>query len=232
MTENKLLLPQIEILYTQKLPSRQYLFVTGGRAPSVAWLHSAAKQRIIWCIDHGIDICKKANLLPEQLIGDGDSAQKSSWQWAMQAHVPIQQYSPKKDLTDTQLALEIAKRMTPPPFILLTGGFGKRLDHTFSTFFSFAASGINGCMSDQHESIFFVTPDNPLQAFPKKKPMAVSLLPVSTQCKGVSIDGMYWPLRESILKQQYPYAISNELTADAFKVSVRQGILALYLYWK
>ena len=30
------------------------------------------QDRRLWCVDHGLDYCYAANLLPERLIGDGD----------------------------------------------------------------------------------------------------------------------------------------------------------------
>ena len=86
------------------------LLITGGRAPKADWLNQLCDMNNfvkIIAADHGIDSCQNANLTPDLLIGDGDSASASAWQWAAEQHVPTQKYPRAKDYTDTQLALEL-----------------------------------------------------------------------------------------------------------------------------
>ena len=126
----KITLPeQVEI----DIPSSQtktMLIVSGGRAPSLKWLKAIAPDKKICCVDHGIDACKAADILPDFLFGDNDSASSESWDWAETHNVTINKYPREKDLTDTQLAL----LQTAGNNVILTGAFGGRLDHLFSTY--------------------------------------------------------------------------------------------------
>ena len=234
MASNILILPQLAATYACELPEQQFLLVAGGRPPATDWLQQAALHRLLWCIDHGADICRKANIVPQRLIGDGDSATPESWQWASSFSIPIDRYSPKKDLTDTQLALKKLAEEAPGAFVVLSGALGNRLDHTMSAVCSLAASPLNGCMADEQECVFFLHGSSTLSLSLSKHPKAISLLSISEECHGVSIEGVYWPLHGVILKHSFPYAISNELAQGEknCRISLSEGDLAIYVYWE
>ena len=62
--------------------AQEILFVTGGRVPNVDWFKSVASSRKIFCVDKGIEICHVCEIVPNFLIGDFDSANQSSVDWA------------------------------------------------------------------------------------------------------------------------------------------------------
>jgi thiamine pyrophosphokinase len=211
------------------------MLVGGGRAPSGSWFRAAAAGRRLWAIDKGIDICCQQGIVPARLIGDADSADPQAWRWGEMQHIPVERFPTKKDLTDTQLALAAALKALPDCFIILTGAWGGRFDHAFSTIFSFANTVPHGCIADNKEACFFLHDQESLVLQTKKPPLAISLLPLSHSCQGVSINGVYWPLQQACLQQDFPNAVSNVLAADntaqKFKVALRQGCLGLYMVW-
>ena len=234
MASNILILPQLAATYAYELPEQQFLLVAGGRPPAIDWLQQAAQHRLLWCIDHGADVCQMADIAPQRLIGDGDSATPESWKWASTFALSVDRYSPKKDLTDTQLALNKLAEEAPNAFVVLSGALGNRLDHTMSAVCSLAASSLDGCMADERECVFFLHGNSTLSLSLTKRPRAISLLSISEKCCGVSIKGVYWPLHEVILKHSFPYAISNELAQNKkdCQISLHEGDLASYVYWE
>ena len=136
MSEHRFHLPQLTaVSASPAVPQEAGLLVSGGRAPDVRWLREAAQGRRLIAVDHGLDACQKAGLRPASLIGDGDSASPLAWQQAKASGIPIHAFPPEKDDTDTQLALTIAQEEGMPA-ALLTGVFGGRFDHAYSTIFS------------------------------------------------------------------------------------------------
>ena len=223
-------LPQV--IVSSDIPSEGYLtIIAGGRAPESNWLKSAAHGSSVWVADHGIDICKSACITPARIIGDGDSASGAAWKWGHGLGVPMEEYPAKKDYTDTQIALIRAKELAPNYQVLLTGAFGGRFDHAFSTIFSFASSGLNGCISDDKESCFFLNDGESLSFDIIQKPLAISLLPMTKECTGVTSAGLYWPLTDAILHQSYPDAVSNVPVEDSIHISIDKGTLAVYFVW-
>ncbi len=232
METNTIHLPQVSLSFEHSIPGRQYLLVAGGRPPAPAWLMNAAKSRYLWCIDHGIDCCKSAGLLPLHLFGDGDSASPEAWQWAEKQDIPIEKYKRDKDYTDTQLALEYVSH-DQDSLAVLTGCFGKRFDHFYSTLFTCAHAGIPVCLADEQELLYPLSGGQQLTLSFHAEPFALSLLPITGSCRDVTVNHVQWPLDHAELKQSFPNAVSNlPNPGKTVTVSLAEGILGIYLYWE
>ena len=209
------------------------LLVSGGRAPASTWLQNLAQNHVVWAVDHGLDACRKAHILPDRLIGDGDSASPDSWAWARTQNIPIEKFPVEKDDTDTQLALQIAKDAGFPAAII-TGAFGGRFDHALSTMMSCAFAPLPCLIADEREALLFVHAGEALTVTPKSTPKAISLLPFTAVCEGVTLTGTHWPLKNATLTQQSMRAVSNVLedSCDSLTNSLKKGLLGLYFVWK
>lgn len=148
-TANSLYLPPCTIQTSFALPAKRLLLVLGGRAPATSWLQQMGRNLPVWAIDHGLDACRAASIVPQRLIGDGDSAHPDSWDWAKKQGVPIDKYQREKDDTDTQLALRTASEAAHgQATLLLTGAFGGRFDHAYSTIFSASRAQVPVVLAD------------------------------------------------------------------------------------
>ena len=222
----RFILPQLEYTSSNIRDLSEILLIAGGRKPSIDWFNEVKMNRSIYCIDHGIDLCREVNAVPELLIGDLDSAANASIQWALDNKVNIERHPVDKDFTDTQLALN---RINDNFFAIITGVFGGRLDHLFSTLFTCANSQVKNCLADDLEIVLFVNANESVSIEFKMKPLALSLLPITNICKGVTIDGVHWSLQYVDLKQSIPNAISNRLETETVNISIKEGKMAVYL---
>jgi thiamine pyrophosphokinase len=212
------------------------LLVLGGRKPDGPWLADFARRNdfsSVWAVDRGAAACRDACLAPRILIGDRDSASREDWEWALNSGADEFLYQAAKNLTDFQLAVELIKEKGVTP-IVLTGCFGGRFDHLFSIVGTFARE-LSLCMIDEREGLFLIRPSEEIRAVFKKRPSAISLLPLSEECSGVDISGVRWPLEGVSLRRDYPWAVSNETLpiedgTDGWEVSVgcRSGIMGFY----
>ncbi len=219
-------------LYFYRETDKEVLLVSGGRAPSPDWLKAASANRTVWCVDHGADACRKAALSPAYFIGDGDSANADTLKWLKTADTPMKLFPTEKDKTDTQLALDLLAEKKDA-FVVLSGGFGGRFDHLFSILYSFVGSHLCGCLADEREFLFLLRDGESVELETDAVPQSVSLLPLSTECTGVSLGGAHWPLSDAVLQREKPYAVSNRLESPDRRITVTNGsgILALYLCW-
>ena len=232
--QSTILLPQVKFSYSQFKFSSEMILITGGRKPSAVWFNDLRNLRRdckIFCVDHGIDFCRVNDILPEMLIGDFDSADSSSIKWAMDNKIKIEHHPVDKDFTDTQLALKNLQETPENKFIIITGAFGGRLDHLYSTLFTCANSKIKNCLTDEQETVIFLNGGESIKLEFEEIPFALSLLPLCATCDGVSIDGVHWKLKSASLNQGLPNAISNRIESNEVNIYIEEGKLAIYLYW-
>jgi thiamine pyrophosphokinase len=214
----------------------QTLFVLGGRAPDSSWLSDfVARNRLTaYAVDSGVAVCRKARLTPFALVGDRDSAASDDWEWAIRSGAREFVYPADKDLTDFQLALGLIEEEGRRGLVL-TGCFGGRFDHLFSIAGSFEALRPL-CVIDEREGLFLVEPGCQARAVFKRKPAAVSLLPLSQRCSGVHICGVRWPLGGVTIDRAEAWTVSNETLPEKDghgiqDVSVRCESGVMGFYW-
>ena len=221
-----MILPQCEIFYQSS--AQEILFVGGGRVPSREFFLDIANGRKIFCIDKGIELCRACGVVPDFLIGDFDSAESSAVDWAREKNIPVEQYPVDKDFTDTQLALRRAEEIFGEHVAILTGAFGGRFDHLYSTIFTCAALDRKIFLTDEHEIIFYLRGGESTKIKFFKKPLAVSLLPITSTCAGVKTKNLHWELDGATLTQNFPNAVSNRADSDKISVGLDKGTLAIY----
>ena len=218
--------PQCELALTT---AQEILFVGGGRSPSRQFFLSIAGGRKIFCVDKGIDLCKACGVVPNFLLGDFDSANQSAVSWARAKGVSVESYPADKDFTDTQLALSRAVEIFGEHAAILTGAFGGRVDHLYSTIHTCAALNRAIVLADEREIIFYLHGGEEATIKFFKTPLAVSLLPMTSTCRGVTTKNLHWELDGATLTQDFPNATSNRIEHDEIFISVGGGTLAIYL---
>ena len=225
-------LPQGTLDFHRPLPERARLLVLGGRAPAVPWLQAwrqAWPSADVYAVDHGVDACRRAGLSPTLLIGDADSATPENWRWGEARAARVERHPVEKDFTDTQLALRRAME-DGSAVLLLTGAFGGRFDHAYSTIFSAAQVQTPCVLADERELVVYVHGGERLTVAFRQQPKALSLLPMTAEAEGVTLQGTHWPLTDAVLCQGRPNAVSNvvEGSSKDCRLEVRKGCVALY----
>lgn len=223
-------------------PRTELICIGGGRPPTPEWLSLLVQHKKnytnhpVWAIDRGVDICHALKLPPAHLIGDGDSADPTAWHWAEEQNTEIHAFPPEKDFTDTELALQIAAEQYTHPLVILTAAFGGRLDHLMSTAAVAAHATIPCVLADERETLFYLHAGESLTITCDMPPRAISLLPFTEECTGVTTHGLYWELRDACITNRASLAISNVLarenTKNTFTVSIKSGVLGVYLCHK
>ena len=213
------------------------LMVLGGRKPAAWWLSSIDFHRRLWAVDSGVDLCFDAGILPDRLVGDGDSASPAAWKWALDNGVDVSKFDRDKDLTDFQIAVDLlSQKEGREKALFVTGGFGGRFDHLWSTVISFLNCGASirplG-MADETEGMVFLHGPGSLKMSFGKCPGAISLISFTGESRRVSIKGVRWPLEDVVLKYGEPYSISNRLAEGSeAEVSAESGTVGVYWVWK
>ena len=224
-----MILPQCEIKEQGiRNKEQEILFVSGGRPPSREFFLSVAGDRKIFAVDKGVEVCRACAVVPNFLIGDFDSANPSAVEWAREKNIPTEKFPADKDLTDTQLALNRAAEIFGEYVALVTGAFGGRVDHLYNNVFTCAALDRKIFLADEREIIFYVKGGEDVAIKFFREPLAVSLLPMTATCAGVSTKNLHWELDAATLTQNFPNATSNRADDEKIFLSVGRGTLAVY----
>jgi len=198
---------------------------TGGQvfADSAAELELPADARII-AADSGYLTAKRLGVMPELLLGDLDSLDRSAFPTAEFEAVKKIIVPAIKDDTDTQLAVDTALNGGASR-ITIVGGLGGRLDHTLSTVFLLeyiAGKNASGVITDGRNRVRLLRGGETMRT-ERGGFRYLSLISLTDTCGGVSISGVFYPLEQVELTRAYSYAVSNEITADAAEISLASG---------
>ena len=190
------------------------------------WLEADEQQwqNVILCADGGYDAALKLGLKPDLLIGDLDSIRSET-----DVCCPVKHHPAEKDETDTILCLQEGVAMGLERMVLL-GGFGGRLDHTYANLQTMAHAitlGIHLEIFGQGTRAMLLQP-----GFHQVRAQAgckLSLFAYSPQVEGITLRGLHYPLTNSSLSANFPLGISNSFESDCATIEFRQGLLLVMI---
>ena len=112
---------------------KKILIVTGGRIEDtfvLEWLRKNSVDKIV-AGDSGVNFFyrNRDRIMPDIILGDFDSVNKDAIDYYRnKTEIPIKDFPPEKDETDTELAIRTAIEMGAEEIILF-GATGTRVDH-------------------------------------------------------------------------------------------------------
>ncbi len=201
------------------------IVVANGTVETGEWWQEAC-EGATWVVaaDGGARNALHLGLTPRVVIGDLDSLEPELQRELAQRGVEFISHSPHKDETDTELALLYAAQHGASEIVLL-GALGGRLDHALANIFLLAMPQLAAI------HVALITPDEIVSLirdearFVGKPGDVLSLLPVGGDVRGITTQGLEYPLRDETLPFGLARGISNVLTAPVAEVRLREGLL-------
>ena len=197
---------------------RAYIYTGGEIDPSRITEHPKGEELVI-AADGGWHNATALGEKPSILLGDFDSFGGKK----LPDGVEIYRVPAEKDLTDTQLAVDLALSRGARD-ILIVGGLSGRLDHTLSNLAILEhlhALGVHGQITDGRNRVHFIRNGSTLVA--RGAFRYLSLIAADPVVKGVEIQGVKYPLKKATLRRHHQYAVSNELTGNCALIAVKKG---------
>ena len=177
------------------------------------------ERGLLLAADGGLEHLRRRGLVPDLIVGDFDSL----------GRVPegdnIIRHPVEKDDTDTLLAIKTGLARGYRSFVLY-GCLGGRLDHTYANLqaLSFLADqGASGWLLGQGMAATVIR-NSRLDFAPGHKG-TVSVFCPGGEARGVTLTGLYYPLRDAVLTSAFPLGVSNQFTGEAASVAVEEGSL-------
>ena len=206
------------------------LIVLGGDAPEKELLRACAKEAdLTIAADRGLEAFDAAGVEPDMLIGDMDSIRPDILA-KYEGSLEERKLNCIKDDTDGVDALDIALKRGATEIVFL-GALGGRLDHAIANVMLLVRAHRRGAKArilSEDTEIWRVDGEAILKDM---KGETISLLPLG-EAEGVTIEGCFYTISDYHLTSDYPIGVSNVVTADKARISVRKGDLILFRYQK
>ncbi|MDO4295358.1 MAG: thiamine diphosphokinase [bacterium] len=213
------------------------IVVAGGRVQPEFLLQILEKEKKqeenLWllAVDGGLAVLQRAGLCPQEIVGDFDTV--SPEVLAYYQGVPDivwQRHRPEKDATDTELALEEAKRRGCER-VLLLGATGGRLDHELSNIqllnlYADASMKVE-ILDEKNRITLLAASTEPRRRFCKSEQYGhyISFVPLSEKVRGITLRGFQYPLTDRDITIGSSLCISNELTEEEGSLQFCEGTL-------
>lgn len=197
---------------------RAFIYTGGTVRADFITEHPKAEDLCI-AADAGLRTAERLGERVDILLGDFDSLGEPPHD----APYEILRVPAEKDLTDTQLAVELALDRGAEDVIII-GGLTGRLDHTLSTLAileDLHARGVYGTITDGQSRARFLRSSSILVA--RSAYRYIALVAADETVKGVDIDGCKYPLKGATLHRRRQFAVSNEITGNVAFISVKKG---------
>ncbi|MBQ7364008.1 MAG: thiamine diphosphokinase [Clostridia bacterium] len=172
---------------------------------------------VVIAADGGYAHACSAGLTVSLAIGDFDSLGD------IPDSIPVKRYPVEKDDTDMALAVREALALGADEVILF-GGMGGRLDHTFaniSVLLSLARRGVSAYLVGRECVITVITAPECLQ-FPVLSEGILSLFSLSEEAT-VTLTGLQYSLTRGSLTKAVALGVSNHFIKEAAEVTLHEG---------
>ncbi len=179
------------------------------------------KQRLrcddyVICADGGYNHAKQLGVKPSVVIGDMDSIGDNDYDGEI-INLPI-----RKDFTDSEVCVKyiLLKHFDE---VMMLGFTGKRQDHAISNLLllkQFADTETRAYIVDENNEIYFTNSENTIYG---KKGDIVSIIPITGNLCGVTTKGLDYPLNDETLIFGESRGVSNIMTSDKCKITIKSG---------
>ncbi len=172
------------------------------------------KDDFIICADSGYDRAEKFGIEPDVIIGDMDSIAKTP---TLENRIV---YPMRKDFTDSELVVQYALEHGYDE-ILMFGMIGTRMDHSLANVALLKQTkGKKAVIIDANNEIYFAEEEFILLG---KAGDTVSIIPFEGDAVGVTTEGLDYPLDCGIIKSGTTLGISNVMTGEVCKITIKSG---------
>lgn len=200
------------------------IFVNGNLAHLQDIKASLQETDTVICADGGANHALACGINPEVVIGDLDSISPEVKTILEERATTIISYPKEKDFTDSELAIQYAIDHHAQE-IVIVGLLGDRLDHFLANILHIAhltktIQNITMIEGKQTISVIHKT-----KKFDGKAGDTLSLIPLGTDCTGITTHHLYYQLNNEHLPFGSTRGISNVFTHAQATVTLKRGIL-------
>lgn len=177
---------------------------------------------LVIAADGGAAVCLRAGVEPGIVVGDLDSLEQATARAMEERGVVVEVFSPDKDVTDLDLAVDAA-RARGASRLIVTGAYAGRLDHTLAAIGSLQrAADLFPVVLEPGFSAWLLHPEHRGSVVLEGSGAVVSLVALEPGTR-VTCTGVKWPLRDVPVDALSSLGVSNMIVSDHATLSVESG---------
>lgn len=209
------------------------LIVTGGNVNTefLKKILEENKFETIIAADKGLEALNKINVMPNYIIGDFDSVNKTTLNQYKDKNIEITYLKPEKDFTDTHMAIKLAIEKRAK-HITIIGATGTRMDHTLANIHILNEALQNNVPTE------IINENNRIMLINRKAKLIkntnykyVSIIPLTTKITGVTLKGFKYNIENTTINLGESIGVSNEQIEQEALIEIKEGI-AILIYSK
>lgn len=211
--------------------NKKCVIVSGGSIddPFAIQVIENIKPDCVIGVDSGLDFLYRNQVVPTHIVGDFDSVSPEVISYyKSKADIPIREFTPVKDSTDTEIAVRFATELGAEELVIL-GATGTRLDHVMANI------QILKIALDQGMKAYILDECNRISVWEKEIRLCASerfgkyfsLFPLGGVVEDVSIEGAKYPLQHYKMSPFESRCVSNEYKDDEVVITFPKGTIVL-----
>ena len=208
-----------KVINTMGAERKRGFIYTGGEVYTQNITDKPEKDDFCVAADSGYKTARALGVKIDVVIGDFDSLGAVSIPDSIERiELPCE-----KDCTDTQAAVQVALERGCTE-IYIIGGIGTRVDHVMSNvgiLEGLCEGGVHAVISNGKNRIRFLRNDNVLIGRSAYK--YLSVIALDPVCRGVSVEGCKYKMKNQKLERKVQFAVSNEIEGNLALVTVKKG---------
>lgn len=176
--------------------------------------------------DRGMEFLRRADRLPDVILGDFDSVSPETLAWFEKSQVEIHRLCPQKDSTDMEVAMLMALELKSTQITIL-GATGTRMDHMLGSIKNLSLAlraGVPCCMVDACNRIRLIDGALTLKKA-EQYGKYVSLLAFGEPVTNLTLRGFFYPLDGYTMTCDNAIGVSNQITDEEAYISFDSGRL-------
>lgn len=211
--------------------SKKIVIISGGELDEEFVLSVLEKMMADYVIgvDRGMEFLYHHDIMPDYIVGDFDSVdEKVADYYRNETNVPIREFHPVKDASDTEIAIRLAMTLGCEELVIL-GATGGRIDHLWANVQSLMVpfhAGVDARILDRQNSIRLIRRETVLKRSEAYGPY-FSVFPLGQEVYGFNIRGAKYPLKNHMLTPYNSLCVSNQFQDDEVVISFLSGIVIL-----
>lgn len=211
--------------------SKKIVIVSGGELDeqlALSYLDEKGDSYVIG-VDKGMEFLYSHHITPDYIVGDFDSTDPEiAAYYRTQTNVPVREFNPVKDASDTEIAVRLAMTLGGKELIIL-GATGGRIDHLWANVQTLTVpfkAGVDAYIIDTQNRIRLIGEETHLKKEDAYGPY-FSVFPLGETVYGFNITGAKYPLKDHTLTPYDSLCVSNQIEADEVVIEFGGGMVIL-----